>query len=86
MIKKFVICSYGVVIGTVDIERETEHSVWIKGSRSAKKTEWNSYFDSYNEAYDELELRLNRKIESAESSLSCKIDDLAKFKNKNKPK
>ena len=86
MSEKFVICSYGVTIKTVTIERETEHSVWIKGNRSTKKTEWNSYFDSYDEAYDELELRLNRKIESAKSNLSNKIDDLAKFKDKNKPK
>jgi len=37
-------------IEAVEIERETESSVWIKRLRSAKASEWHNYHDSWAEA------------------------------------
>ena len=48
----------------VEIERETESSVWINGSRSAKVTSWERYFDSFAEAKAYLTEDKQRKIET----------------------
>ena len=37
-------------IKTVEIERETNSSVWINGSRRSKRSGWVSYYDSFGEA------------------------------------
>jgi len=38
------------LIEQVEVEKETEASVWIKGRRNAKRTEYYNYFDTWDEA------------------------------------
>ena len=54
MIKKYRTGSYGEPIEVVEVDRETEKSVWIKGHRNEKITNYHSYFDSWSEAHDYL--------------------------------
>lgn len=41
-------------ITEVDIERETDKFVWIDGRRIAKRSGWENYFDSWDDAKKEL--------------------------------
>ena len=38
----------------VEVEKETESSVWIKGRREAKETQYSAFFDTFQEAKDFL--------------------------------
>jgi hypothetical protein len=38
----------------VEVEKETELSVWIKGRREAKETQCSAFFDTFQEAKDFL--------------------------------
>ena len=38
----------------VEIEKETESSVWIKGRREAKETQYHAFFNTFQEAKDFL--------------------------------
>ena len=46
--------SIGTFIQKKEVERETESSIWIDGVRSAKKSMWDNYFDTYDEAKEFL--------------------------------
>jgi len=41
-------------IREVEIEKETEKSVWINGNRSAKRSEWANYYDTWEDAHKAL--------------------------------
>lgn len=41
-------------ITPIEVERETAKYVWIKGRRHGKRTEWDNYFDTWEEAKDFL--------------------------------
>ena len=42
-------------IRKVEIKRESEHSVWLKGGRREKKrTNYQNYFDTWEEAMDHI--------------------------------
>jgi hypothetical protein len=38
------------LIEEIEVEKETEYSVWIKGRRAAKKTDYHNYFDTWEDA------------------------------------
>jgi hypothetical protein len=63
-------------IEPVEVERETDSSVWIKGQRNSKITEYHCYHDTWQEAKDTLLNRASDKITLAESMLSGAIDFL----------
>lgn len=42
--------TWGVKIEQIEVERETEKFVWIDGRRNAKKSEYENYFDSFDDA------------------------------------
>lgn len=48
---KFRAGDYRNRITAIEIERETDSSVWIGGRRSAKSTEYDNYFDTWDEAH-----------------------------------
>ena len=56
-------------IEVVKIERETEQSVWIKGRRNAKRTEYDCYFDTWDEAKAYLLKQAEAQLASARSRL-----------------
>ena len=41
-------------ITTVEVERETDHNVWINGRRHNKRSEYDDYFDSFDQAKSAL--------------------------------
>ena len=51
-------------IDILDVERETANSVWIKGRRNAKQSEYARYYDSWGEAHEALLQHGQRIVES----------------------
>jgi len=50
----FTRCYDDSQVYTVEVERETESSVWIKGRRNAKVSEYSQYFDTELLAWQSL--------------------------------
>lgn len=70
--KKYV-CELGMFsspkITEVECEKETVSSVWIGGRRSAKRSEWKNYFDTWEDAHKALLESANKKLASAKLAL-----------------
>ena len=63
------------LIEKVEIERETESSVWIKGIRKAKRThDWHNFFDTWEEAHNFLLDNSESDLKSARNRLSIAQD------------
>jgi len=61
----------GSTIEAVNIERESDKSVWIRGERHIKRSDfWPSYFDSFEEAQADLIKHQQKRIESLEERLT----------------
>lgn len=71
---------YNTDIEAVECDRETENSVWIKGSRRAKISEHETFHDTFEQAKDFLILRATRQLESARSTLQRAQDKLGNIK------
>lgn len=56
-------------IEEVDVERETEASIWINGQRSAKRSEWSNYYDTWEDAKSALLAAQQRRVEQLRSQL-----------------
>jgi len=41
-------------IEEVEVERETDKSVWIDGRRNMKESDWANYYDTWEEAHSNL--------------------------------
>lgn len=66
-------------ISKVEIDKETEKSIWINGRRYAKASSYESYFDSWNEAAQSA-LSVHKKIANeVESRLDCQREILEKI-------
>lgn len=62
---------FGVnLIETVDVERETEHSIWINGRRNSKKTSYHKYWDTWQEAHEHLLEHAERAWQIAQRKLA----------------
>lgn len=71
---------YGEKISQVEIEKETDSSVWIRGSRSAKKSEYAHYHDSWEAAKQHLVGRAESKLARARLDLERAQNDLGNAK------
>ena len=81
MIKKFRTSRYGLGIEEIEIERETEHSVWVtEGNRSAKFSDWTQYHETYDQAFNHLNSVYTRKFMSAQSRLDTATNELEAVK------
>jgi len=62
---------YGVraEITEVEVERETDVSVWVGGRRHGKDTEWATYFDTWDEAKIALTAKQSSYIHSLRGQL-----------------
>ena len=56
-------------ITPVEVEKETDVSVWIKGARNAKVTDWHIYHDTWQAAHDHLTKEAERHVVSARLAL-----------------
>ncbi len=78
--KKFKAPSYSHSIKVVEVERETETSVWINGRRNSKRTQYDNFFDTWGEAFHYLLERAETKLCVAQGRLNWAQDDLRKVK------
>lgn len=79
MITKYRAVTYGCKpIAIVQIDRETDSSIWIDGSRKSKISENEGYFDIYSDARDYLITKIVKKIRAIE----FRLDNQKKLLNK----
>jgi hypothetical protein len=69
MIKYKAEFSWEPRIKKVEVERETAHSVFFKGTNERKQTQYHAYFDSFQEAKDYVCGIFEDKVERARRSL-----------------
>ena len=74
---------YKVFINAVEVERETDTSVWVEGSRSAKRSSMDNYFDTWTEAHQFLLERAEDSVEIRRDHLALAEKELAEIKNLN---
>jgi len=53
-------------IKEIEVERETDSSVWINGRRNAKRSDWGNYYDTWQEAHDALLSRQRTHLSNLE--------------------
>ncbi len=61
--------TFGKLIEPVQVQKETEASVWIDGRRIAKRTQYDNYFDSFDEAKAFLTEYAENMLNSSRRSL-----------------
>lgn len=72
-------------ITSVEIERETDSSVYINGRRRSKRSEYEDYFDTWEEAHEFLTRRAQDDVESARHVLERANSRLGNIKGMKKP-
>ena len=85
---------YGILIEKVEVLRETARSVFVeRGGRSqrcerreAKESEYNSYFDTWEEAHKHIQATARIKIENARRVLEKALATYERIENMKKPK
>lgn len=67
---------FGPIIERVEVERSTEHNVWINGRRQARISAYECYFDSFDAArsyildfYADQALRSMKQLNAVQSHL-----------------
>ena len=61
---------YREAIHKVQIEKETEASIWIDGRRRGKSSEYSSYFDTWDQAHAYLIKKADGNLHRAKVSLA----------------
>lgn len=56
-------------IERVEVERETEHNVWVNGRQFVKRTGWDNYFDSFAEAKQYLVAQAEKEVSRLKEQL-----------------
>ena len=86
MITKYRTRTFGTKpIVEVQVERETNASVWIDGNRRAKRSEYDNYFDSWVDAKKHLLERAERKLKGARRSLHLAQSEYGNIKGLKAP-
>lgn len=72
MLKKYKIMTWMSLkaeIKEVEVEKETDKSIWIKGQRNAKVSDFVTYCDTYEEAKEKLASIVASRIKKAREEL-----------------
>lgn len=72
-------------IDKVEVERATEQSVWIKGGRNARMTDWRSFFPTWDEAHAWLISGAEHEVSEARQTLQYANDRLGNIKGLKHP-
>jgi hypothetical protein len=72
-------------IKPVEVERETESSVWISGRRQSKRSSYQNYFDSWEEARAFKIEDCEREVAAARRELEYANSKLGNIKGMKKP-
>ena len=67
-------------IEKIEIDRETDKSVWVNGQRQAKAGGYYAYFDTFGEAKGFLITTVLAEIRNAENSINYQKRELDKIK------
>jgi hypothetical protein len=67
-------------IVAVDVEKETDHFVWVKGAKCAKNTRYTFLCDTWQEAQDVLVRNLESRVLRVRSQLDYAERELSKAK------
>lgn len=67
--KKYKTTKWSDVVTVVEVEKETDQSVWCRGCREAKSSLYHQYFDTFEEARKHLIERLEGQIKHARSAI-----------------
>ena len=67
-------------ITPVEIERETEHSVWVNGNRNKRHTANDKYCDTWDEAKTLLMVNASNRVEVARNNLARAKDFMGNVK------
>jgi hypothetical protein len=59
----------GAPIEAVEVQRETQSTIWINGKRGSKRTEYDNYFDTWDEAKEFLLSKASSELASARRKL-----------------
>jgi len=76
---------YAAQIVRIEAERETESSVWIKGSRSAKRSSYENYWDSWQEAHGFIMKKAERDVQCIRMRLEQAKGSLGNIKGMREP-
>jgi len=76
---KYMTGRFPKAIESVEIERETESSVWIKGSRRNKILGRHRYYDTWAEAKKYLIDKTSFKVRNCQLSLDSAKHELSKL-------
>ena len=66
---KYKTKSYSARIFEVEVQKETDLSVWVNGHRESKDTRYSKYSDTFDDAKNYLVKRIESKIESLSRQL-----------------
>lgn len=66
----------------VEVEKETDAFVYIRGRRESKRTDWRSYFDTREVAIGFITERQKAKVERARLILQAEEKQLAELEKK----
>lgn len=76
--KKFRTATWGEYIKEVEIERENDNWVWINGKRFAKRSTYESYHDTYEQARGYLVAKQQEEVEHRQRALDYAVKELKK--------
>lgn len=79
MIKYKVINFFGAKIEEVEVDKETDKFVVIGKNRHAKISDWQSYFDTYEQAFEHQIDSYDSKIEDYRILMNEAMSEKSKF-------
>ncbi len=74
--------SWNPEIKEIEIERETEDSIWVKGRRSAKFSSYRCYVSTYAEAKERMEKLVEDDLKREKQRHLNKITELLEYQEK----
>jgi hypothetical protein len=72
-------------IETVEVEKETENSVWINGQQNRKLTEYHCYFDNFEDAKNHVIGEAQAGIEKAKRQMEYAEKNMATARSLESP-
>lgn len=83
---KYIAVKYGTAeVYPVEVDRETGSSVWVGGRRRAKRSDHESYFDTWEEARNYVLIKAQVRVDAARRHLEREKSDLGNIKGMKPP-
>lgn len=72
-------------IAPVEVERETKTSVWISGDRKNKRSRWENYYDTWEEAHAALKSQAESVVDNVRVQLANANGKMGNIKGMKEP-